>query len=172
MGSKRTPKQVADKFRILERGFKTNINVCNEEIADRLTSDITMKHAVFVGRLPITDPQDHDIAIYPEYLNNGQRLVLRVVGSQLIYDEFGTGDEGQRDPHPRKSEYNLNDYNSGPYIREDKYGRHYWFYKNKITNGVPSGKFLFESMMNAQNYKADVIKKKTKEHWANWILKG
>ena len=43
---------------------------------------------------------------------------ISATGSQVLYDEFGTGEVGKNSPHPLKSGMvGLNDYNSGKTIR-------------------------------------------------------
>lgn len=89
-------------------------------------------------------------------------------GKDVIYEEFGTGDKGEDNPHPVKSKYNLNDYNSGSYIMDtrDNYNPHldqflatqgiyngkYWSYKKDgtryYTQGVPAG----QEMWDTRNY--------------------
>ena len=80
-------------------------------------------------------------------------------GQQALYQEFGTGTEGELDPHPMKNEFNLNPYNSGKTIRpasRDVYeitmipeGELYWTYKDeesgkvKYTQGIPAGKEVY-----------------------------
>lgn len=169
MATKKSYKKLADNFRILEKGFKASTNVCCKELADALQKEVEFNHAVFVATLPPNDPQDHDITVYQEYASDGNRIMVRIAGDQVIYDEFGTGDLGERNPHPDKNKYNLNDYNSGEHIKVDKYGRHYWFYKKQITNGVPSGKFIYKSMNNLRGVAPDIIKKKLKETWSDLL---
>ena len=106
---------------------------------------------------------------------NGYKAVAR--GTSVIYDEFGTGDRGQADGHPWKGSYGLNPYNSGETIRpakwlskekQQKTGIHsglYWTYKGKdgiihYTQGVPSGKFMYDAdIWLHDNYKK-IVKKK------------
>ena len=88
-----------------------------------------------------------DIEILVEQNNNGYKIVGK--GKDVIYAEFGTGEVGKENPHDRKNEFNLNDYNSGPFVSThvNSKGRHYWFYKG-YTEGIPAGKQFF----NTSNY--------------------
>lgn len=93
----------------------------------------------------------------------------------IVYEEFGTGDVGKANPHPEKSKYNLNAYNSGKTIKKfdslsekQKYlvksfgisGGNVWFYKDTITGkrvatrGIPAGKFMYNTdTWLKENYK-------------------
>ena len=86
-------------------------------------------------------------------------------GSDVVYEEFGTGEEGHDNPHPDKNKYNLNDYNSGPFVSThiNKYNRHYWFYKG-YSEGNPSGAEMFNTVrfLKEKGIK-DVCKKKASD---------
>lgn len=104
-----------------------------------------------------------DLSIEVEETSRGHRLIAR--GSQVLYEEFGTGEEGAKQPHPKKNEYNLNDYNSGPFVSThiNKYGLHYWYY-NGYSEGNPSGAEMFNTarFLREKGMK-DVIKKKVSD---------
>ncbi len=103
------------------------------------------------------------------------RCDILAQGKDVIYEEFGTGDKGKSDPHPDKSKYNLNDYNSGKYIRNanEKSAQHgitdgkYWTYKKdgdiKYTQGVPSGKEMFETSNYLKDKIPDILKEKASD---------
>jgi hypothetical protein len=99
-------------------------------------------------------------------------------GKSLLYDEFGTGDEGKASPHKLKGQFDLNDYNSGQTIRpasmltpekQAKIGIKsglYWTYKDPVTGdivytqGIPAGMFMYNTdKWLRDNYK-EIIKKK------------
>lgn len=94
---------------------------------------------------------------------------IKAYGKDVIYEEFGTGDEGESHSHPVKGNYNLNDYNSGHYIRDvsdvvkGSYTEQdlqeigitsgkFWLYKKDgilhYTQGVPAG----QEMWDTRNY--------------------
>lgn len=94
-------------------------------------------------------------------------------GTGIIYDEFGTGNEGVANPHPLKENFGLNPYNSGPVVSKNVniYGHHYWFYKpglvsepnyhyppNGYTEGIPSGKQVYNTARILQKEKNKVAK--------------
>ena len=107
--------------------------------------------------------------------DNSIRGKVGLQGSGIIYDEFGTGEEGASDAHPWKwqtaSGSKLNPYNSGPIVSKNinKYGRHYWFYTpmagssqyyapNGYTEGIPSGKQMYNTAKMLQKEKKMVAK--------------
>ena len=108
--------------------------------------------------------------------NNGYKVGAR--GSQVLYDEFGTGTEGLNKPHELKNNFNLNEYNSGKTIRKASInikpetgilpGELYWTYKNKngetiYTQGIPAGKEVFNAEQTVKKEKAKIIKRKVGE---------
>lgn len=88
---------------------KTNNKILSE-LADLGQSEIEKNRAA----IPYTDGND-DYKIFKEKIDNGYRI--GATGSQVLYDEFGTGTEGLNAPHELKNDFNLNDYNSGKTIR-------------------------------------------------------
>lgn len=101
---------------------------------------------------------------------------ISLIGRNAIYDEFGIGEEGASDPHPLKGNFGLNDYNSGPVVSShiNSNGEHYWFYgpmkgkpyfdsKSGYTEGVPSGKQMFNTSLYIRDIKDDVLKNKIKD---------
>lgn len=98
--------------------------------------------------------------------SNGYSIVAS--GKDLLYAEFGTGEYGAEDPHPRKSEFGLNAYNSGPTIKVNtKTGRHYWWYQG-YSEGNASGKQMFNT---GKFLKDNVINKVMKEKVGEVISK-
>lgn len=95
---------------------------------------------------------------YIQKNQNGYSIIAQ--GEDVVYEEFGTGDEGAKDAHPWKgqTDFPLNPYNSGKYIREagESAAEHgitsgnYWTYSNNgniiYTQGVPSGKELYNTI--------------------------
>jgi len=80
-------------------------------------------------------------------------------GDEILYDEFGTGEEGAKSNPPTeygsqhasfslyKSRYGLSDFNSGPHVSKhiDEDMNHYWFYNTERLYGVPTGGFVFSA---------------------------
>lgn len=107
--------------------------------------------------------------------NGKNRVTIGVVGSQVLYNEFGTGTEGENNSHPKKGEYGLNAYNSGGTIRKNNnaessatrlgipVGELYWTYKEgnvkKYTQGIPAGKQVYLAAKKMQKEKNKIVKK-------------
>ena len=85
-------------------------------------------------------------------------------GTEVLYAEFGTGENGLDDPHPLKGKFNLNPYNSGPKIEYNPAtGRHFWFY-NGFSEGNASGQQMFLTSDYLRNKAIDeIVKKKVGE---------
>lgn len=100
---------------------------------------------------------------------------VNMAGKQAIYNEFGTGTEGQLNPHPIKSSFSLNDYNSGPTIRKAKpnsraveegipEGDLYWTYidssgKKQYTQGTPAQREVYDSFVATISKSDEIVKK-------------
>lgn len=108
--------------------------------------------------------------------DNYKQVIME--GPQAIYDEFGTGTEGQLRPHPIKGEFNLKDYNTGRTIRHagEKVSKEtsipfdglYWTYKDVngqivYTQGTPAQKEGYDSLMSTINKTPEIIHKVMKE---------
>lgn len=156
-----------------------------EEQADNIAKDVSEKGLKYLDRQYMSSANRKDpnididgIRTKTEKISDGYRIIAK--GKDVLYEEFGTGDEGQRHQHPKKSSYDLDAYNSGKYIRpvnpdSVKLKEHgivsgkYWTYKdgNNImyTQGVRAGK----EMWNTRNYIMskkfinEVVRKRGKE---------
>lgn len=96
-------------------------------------------------------------------------------GPQALYDEFGTGTIGAENPHPIKSEFGLNEYNSGSTIRKAgknvpgiKEGDLYWTYKDEggavhYTQGIPAQKEGYDSLKATIKKAPEIVKKRMEE---------
>lgn len=155
--------------------LKSNIKTASEDIVKELViagyEEAVMTNAVA--------PQS---GIEPSYVTQGigknedkDEGYVALIGRNAVYDEFGTGEEGARRPHPKKDNVNppLNPYNSGPAIKIDKNGHYYWMYKpmasrpyfteTGYTNGIPAGKQIYNADMYIRKIKNNVIKEKLNE---------
>ena len=106
---------------------------------------------------------------------NNQRRTIGVVGSQVLYNEFGTGTAGKMNDHSEKGKFGLNDYNSGHTIRKNNIkdseaskhdipvGGLYWTYMDngvkKYTQGIPAGKQVYLAAKTLEKEKVKIIKK-------------
>lgn len=103
-----------------------------------------------------------------EVVETSQGHSIVASSAEILYAEFGTGEEGVDDPHPLKSDFGLNPYNSGPTIKiNSNNGRHFWWY-NGYSEGNPSGKQMFQTH---KFLKDNVIKKVMKEKVGEVISK-
>lgn len=99
-------------------------------------------------------------------------------GTQAIYNEFGTGTEGQMQPHPIKNNFDLNEYNSGKTIRpanasvSEKTGISkgglYWTYKDAngeivYTQGTPAQGEGYYSLMETIKKADEIVKRRVEE---------
>lgn len=111
----------------------------------------------------LKDPNITELSADSRVGNNESEIIAK--GKDVVYEEFGTGDKGEDNPHPVKSNYNLHDYNSGSYIMDTRdnsnphldqflatqgiYNGKYWTYKKDgeryYTQGVPSGQEMWKT---------------------------
>lgn len=147
-------RQAKHKFKIVSKD--NSISFANKNIgakvANMLLNDIETNYNEFVSGLTHDHQDRSGTHFYKEFENTGYRIVA--TGKQIIYDEFGTGDEGMLRPHPEKERYNLNPYGSGEHIKTDKKGFHYWTYMDNsgnfaTTRGVRSGRFIYDALDKA-----------------------
>ena len=156
-------------------GFKSGIKTVGIEILDELTKQAENEIS---GSLSSSNYEDAEPL---SVINEGKRKkrIVGIRGSQAIYDEFGTGTVGANNPHPEKSNYNLNDYNSGKTIRPNsrkdteasKQGIPlnglYWTYKfngEKIyTQGRPAGMHVYKGHNKVKNIMKKIINDKVRD---------
>lgn len=153
--TKRALNQAKHKFKQLDDGLSFASKNISKDIADALVDEINTNYNAFVASL-VHDGQDRTgTDIHAEKTSSGYRVV--VSGPQVLYDEFGTGDQGLMQPHPEKSKYDLQKYNSGEFIHTSPNGNHYWsYYSDKLgryisSDGVPAGMFIYHSVENVAN---------------------
>lgn len=112
---------------------------------DKLNKDIPLEIAS-IGQsylnnqyTNVSDPNITDINTGITQKINGANILS--FGRDVLYEEFGTGDEGQQSPHPDKAKYNLNDYNSGSFILDVSDVKNQEMLDILAANGITSGKF-------------------------------
>lgn len=150
-------KQAVNRIKLLEDFGVMSVSNKNftKAVAERLVTNIQINYTAFVAGLG-NDKQDRSgTSIYA--VENTRGYEVRAVGSQIIYDEFGTGDKGENkangDIISRKNRYGLKPYNSGPTIKESKNGGHYWWFKSPLDSkfhtswGVEPGQFMYNGLM-------------------------
>lgn len=152
--------------------LKSQLAEANEDIVFEL---VRMGHdyaVVMNNAAPQTGLQKSSVV--GKVTESGKKGYIALQGPNAIYDEFGTGEEGATDPHPRKNEFPLNPYNSGPFVSthvNPKNGRHYWyyppmagkpFYKEPYgyAEGVPSGKQMYYTAQYIRDNTKKVVQEK------------
>lgn len=161
-------KETIEKLKKLEQ----NLDKANEEIVDQL-SDLGLNEIQNNYGNTLYRDGNNDVAYFQKGSRN--KKVIGVTGSQVLYNEFGTGTEGSNNSHPEKGKYGLNAYNSGSKIRENKSdestasqkgiakGGLYWIYNNDgelvYTQGIPAGKQVYEAKKTLEKQKKEISKK-------------
>lgn len=107
------------------------------------------------------------------------RGMVTMQGPHAIFEEFGTGEVGKTDPHPQAGSLSFSvppytGYITGSFVSShiNKYGRHYWFNRpmgksgqndyfasNGYTEGIPSGKQMFNTVKYLNKIKHKVAVK-------------
>ena len=148
--------------------LKDNINVATEEVVIQLVN----KGGQVATQLNASAPQSGltKSVVYAETTEHNNKGYIALIGDSAVYDEFGTGTEGQNNPHPMKNNFGLNPYNSGPYIFYNQFAgvyqwRYYpmagkpYFTETGLTQGIPSGKQIYNTSVYLRKIKDDVIQK-------------
>lgn len=119
--------------------------------------------------------------IYGEYSkrNIGGRVIMQ--GKDAVFDEFGTGEEGAGDPHPLAGVISFSmppytGYITGPVVSKNvnpATGRHFWYYtpmagrpyfnQDGYTEGIPSGKQMYNTLQYLRKEKNKIVKRELKE---------
>lgn len=112
---------------------------------------------------------------------NRIRAQVKMQGPHAIFEEFGTGEVGKTDPHPKSDSMSFtagpySGYITGPFVSShiNKYGRHYWFNRpmrgqndyfaeNGYTEGIPSGKQMYKTARHLDKIKYEVATKHLNE---------
>lgn len=153
--TKRALNQGKHKLKKLKDGLSIGSKDIGNDIANVLVNEINNNYSMFVNSLSHDHQDRSDTRVYVVKQDKGNRVVIS--GSQVLYDEFGTGDAGLMQPHREKAKYNLNGYNTGAHIKTSSNGAHYWnYYSTKdakwvTSQGVPAGMFVFNSVEDVAN---------------------
>ena len=152
--------------------LKENINKADEEIVKQLSELGLREIQDNYSRTPYKDGNE-DVGFFT--VGSTKKKKIGVSGSQVLYNEFGTGTKGERSPHPEKNNYGLNAYNSGKTIRRNMKqgsnatqngipeGELYWTYmengEKHYTQGIPAGKQVYNAVNTLKKEKQTIIKK-------------
>lgn len=157
--------------------LKDELPKVNAKIVDKLAEHTLTE---IQNNFSATDYQDgnEDVSFFKR--GSGNKITVGTMGSQVLYDEFGTGTAGANDGHEMKGDFPLKPYNSGRTIRQNKsdesnasangipVGGMYWTYKDKngqkrYTQGIPAGKQVFNASLSLNEEKSKIIKQEVSE---------
>lgn len=165
--------EAAKKLLNLSKELDKVVEKALDEASELAYTEIQKNH----DAIPYKDG-NNDYKVFKEKIENGYKVGAR--GSQVLYDEFGTGTEGLKSDHSNKlNEYNLKDYNSGRTIRTAGVtipankgiltGELYWTYKDKetgeivYTQGIPAGKEVFNAEKTTRENAKKILSKKVSD---------
>lgn len=155
--------------------LKSNLQKVDKNIVDKLADYVLDEVQNNYSATPFKDGND-DISFFKK--GTDTKKTVGAMGSQVLYNEFGTGTQGEQSPHPKKTEYSLNSYNSGRTIRKASVkvneksgipvGTKYWTYKNiqgeiVFTTGIPAGMQVFNASISLKNKKRQIIKQEVSD---------
>lgn len=156
--------------------LKSNLKESETKIVDKM-ADYTLEQ--IQNNFSATNYKDgnDDVAFFKKGTNN--KKTVGTIGTQVLYDEFGTGEEGAKDGHEMKGDFRLKPYNSGKTIRPNNnpnstasqlgipLGIKYWTYKEgdikKYTTGIPAGKQVFNASISLRNKKMQIVKQEVSD---------
>lgn len=139
--------------------LKDNIKVANQMIVAELVREGCETAAIH--NVNALHSSTEIPVVIGKTTQNGSKGYVALKGDAAVYDEFGTGEMGLDSPHPLKSNFGLNPYNSGPIVSvtiNEKTGRHYWFYRG-YTEGIPAGKQMYKTANELRKVKNDIVTK-------------
>ena len=150
-----------NKLQQLKSGLQKSGRKIVKDMSDFAKEQISQNLAA----TPYKDGND-DVRVYSEVKN--EKTKVGMTGTQVLYDEFGTGTKGQESPHPDKGKFQLRGYNTGSKIKVSKNGDLFWIYKNSNgelvkTNGIPAGKQVFNASILLKGKKNQIIKRRVGE---------
>lgn len=151
--------------------LQSNIDIANENIVERLI-DAGEQYAGYYNALMTSAVGKNNAQVLStkDLSGSKSRGTVELTGTDAVYYEFGTGEEGLNNPHPVKENFGLRPYNSGPTIKINKSGQHYWFVPkgqfipstyvsaNGYTQGVPAGKQMYSTAQHLRSIKNKIIK--------------
>lgn len=151
--------------------LQSNIEIANENIVERLV-EAGEQYASYYNSLMTPAVGKNNARVISEINLSGTKSNgnIALTGTDAVYYEFGTGEEGLNNPHPIKENFALKPYNSGPTIKINKKGQHYWIIPkgqfipsqyvraNGYTQGVPAGKQMYMTSQHLRSIKNEIIK--------------
>lgn len=168
-----------DLDRLLAK-FSNNLDKISEQVVDDLAQLAYKKMKENYAKADFQPGNIESTDITLESDANERRVIMK--GPQAVYTEFGTGTQGALHPHPKKTEFGLNQYNSGKTIRAAKKdiitpdfehipsGTLYWTYKDAYgeihyTQGIPAQKIVYNAGKTVLRKMNSIIKKRMEEQF-------
>lgn len=156
--------------------FKKRLIIASEKTVNDLAEFGLDKMQEIYNSSGVEDSTPMDFSIEGDSLEK----TVQMSGEQALYDEFGTGTIGSENPHPAKSNFNLNPYNSGSTIRKNEsatsaaslngipVGALYWTYTdsngNKVyTQGIAAQKEGYDSLKETIEKVPEIFKQRMEE---------
>lgn len=155
--------------------LKEDLENADVEIVDKMSKFALKEIETNVSATPYKDGND-DISFFQK--GTETKKTVGMMGSQVLYNEFGTGTQGEKSPHPLKSKYGLRGYNTGRRIRKASVkvneehgipiGVKYWVYKDKAgnnvyTTGIPAGLQVYDAAQKLQKEKKKIVEKEVSD---------
>lgn len=163
------------------RFFESDMKDASIAIVNELVDEGQVIAEELNAAAPKSGKVDNDIIpVHSKVSIKGKaRGSITMQGENAVYDEFGTGDQGAENPHPVKSKFGLNPYNSGPMIFYNQFaGRNQWYYrpmagepyftKHGATEGIPAGKQMYTTAKELKKKKNKIAKGIVKEYLAKY----
>lgn len=156
-------RDVIRAFEDMLNDLDDDVNKGMVEVMSKGESYLEAQYVSRVKDLNITD-------ISTSWSKKGNEYELKASGKDVIYEEFGTGDEGERQPHEAKKNYKLDKYNSGGTITDVS-----MIHDDAILNvlsehGITSGKFWYYKLGNGGSFKAPQLNNEQKMNRARFLV--
>ena len=149
--------QESGQIQLLGKDLAVIDSRLSKRLAEELRDRIVDKYHTFINTDADELQNRNDSMVFVAQEDDG-RYGVHVIGHEILYDEFGTGTLGEHHPHPKKSKYPLNPYNSGKMIEFDGEGNGYWFFKGEIDYGQPAGMFVYNALKELSSEKRKIGK--------------
>lgn len=145
--------------------------------ATQMSRNLTTAYQNYLSSLPDKEKKDlHTATTYITKINGGYNVAIS--GKDILYHEFGTGDQGAWSGYPSKKALQLHnyEYNAGPKVihagEADDYlsyqdlpnwyigfigkhpnlgNRNWWMSPHGISNGIPAGAFTYDTYSTFYN---------------------
>lgn len=153
------------------KDLKKSLSKLDEKIVDKLADQALEDIQKNFQATPFKEGND-DTGFFK--VGSAKQKSVGMVGSQVLYNEFGTGTKGMIDSHPEKNKFGLKGYNTGKTIRRNTransrateegiaQGELYWTYKENgekiYTTGIPAGMQVYNAAQSLKKKKEKIIK--------------